>query len=194
MMKFSWIPVALLAAASVAAADIALPAPETSGGMPLLEALAKRRSERAISNAPLSPAEISNLLWAANGITRKDGRRTAPTAMNRQELSLYVVMPNGAYLHDAKKNVLKEIYSGRCEVANNAPLMIVIVADLGRQKRELAAVDSGFIGQNIYLYCAANNLATVFKASFNASVLKSLLKLEKTQLPMYVQPVGRPAR
>ena len=114
--------------------------------------------------------------------------------MNRQELSLYVVMPNGAYLHDAKKNVLKEIYSGRCEVANNAPLMIVIVADLGRQKRELAAVDSGFIGQNIYLYCAANNLATVFKASFNASVLKSLLKLEKTQLPMYVQPVGRPAR
>ena len=181
MMKFSWIPVALLAAASVAAADIALPAPET-------------RSERAISNAPLSPAEISNLLWAANGITRKDGRRTAPTAMNRQELSLYVVMPNGAYLHDAKKNVLKEIYSGRCEVANNAPLMIVIVADLGRQKRELAAVDSGFIGQNIYLYCAANNLATVFKASFNASVLKSLLKLEKTQLPMYVQPVGRPAR
>ena len=114
--------------------------------------------------------------------------------MNRQELSLYVVMPNGAYFYDAKKNVLKEVYAGRCEVANNAPLMVVIVADLGRQKREFAAVDSGFIGQNIYLYCAANNLATVFKASFNVSALKSLLKLDKNQLPMYVQPVGRPAR
>lgn len=163
-MKFSWIPVALLAAASVAAADIALPAPTTSGGMPLMEALAKRRSERAISSAPLKTAEISNLLWAANGINRQDGRRTAPTAMNRQELSLYVVMPNGAYFYDAKKNVLKEVYAGRCEVANNAALMVVIVADLGRQKREFAAVDSGFIGQNIYLYCAANNLATVFRA------------------------------
>ena len=151
-MKFSWIPVALLTAAAVTAADIALPEPATTGGMPLMEALAKRRSERAISNAPLSPAEISNLLWAANGISRKDGRRTAPTAMNRQELSLYVVMPNGAYFYDAKKNELEEIYSGRCEVANNAALMIVIVADLNRQKREFAAVDSGFIGQNIYLF------------------------------------------
>ena len=193
-MKFSWIPVALLTAAAVTAADIALPEPVTTGGMPLMEALAKRRSERAISNTPLSPAELSNLLWAANGITRQDGRRTAPTAMNRQELSLYVVMPKGAYLYDAKKNKLDEIYSGRCEVANNAALMIVIVADLNRQKREFAAVDSGFIGQNIYLFCAANNLATVFKASFNASDLKSLLKLGKTQVPMYVQPVGRPAR
>ena len=194
MMKITAMLPFLLLSATVSAADIELPKPETSGGMPLMEALQNRRTDRKFSSKPLPRQILSNLLWAANGINRPDGRRTAPTALNRQELSLYVVMPNGAYFYDAKKNVLKEVYAGRCEVANNAPLMVVIVADLGRQKREFAAVDSGFIGQNIYLYCAANNLATVFKASFNVSVLRSLLKLDKNQLPMYVQPVGRPAR
>ena len=87
-----------------------------------MEAFAKRRSERAISSAPLKTAEISNLLWAANGINRKDGRRTAPTAMNRQELSLYVMIPEGTLRYESAENKLVQISTER---PGDAPLMVV---------------------------------------------------------------------
>ncbi len=172
------------------AADLKLPPPQTSGGMPLLDALSQRRTNRAISDKPLPKELLSSLLWAANGVNRPaEGRRTAPTALNRQEYELYVLLPEGSFRYDAAENTLVEV-SGE---ANAGPMQIALVADSNKQKElKYQAVDAGFIGQNIYLFCAANQLATVFKGGFNAKVLKEKLKLDSHQNLMFVQLVGYP--
>ncbi len=189
-MKISVILSGLLCSAAVAAADIELPKPETSGGMPLMEALQNRRTERKFSEKPLPLPTLSNLLWAANGISREDGRRTAPTAMNRQEITLYVMIPEGTFRYDAAANRLVQLSEKR---AGDAPLMVLFVADTAKQQLRFAQVDSGFIGQNIYLFCASEKLATVFRASFREADYNALLKLPKGQQMLYVQAVGYPA-
>ncbi len=178
----------------LSAADIQLPKPQTSGGAPLLTTLAKRSTNREMDpSKSLSMQQLSDLLWAAIGINRPDGRRTAPTAMNRQEITLYVVMPTVAYRYEPAENKLVEVATEPTKLNNNAAVELVFVVDQSKQSREtLCAVDCGFVGQNIYLYCAANDLATVFRATFDAVGMKKLLKLEGSQVPMYSQPVGFP--
>ena len=184
---------ALAAGAMLTAADIQLPKPQISGGVPLLTTLARRSTNRNMDGKALSKQQLSDLLWAANGINRPDGKRTAPTAMNKQEISLYAVLPDGAYRYEPTTHRLVEVAAEKSRLDNNASVVIVLVADRDKQPGEKwAAVDCGFVGQNIYLYCAANNLATVFKGSFNADHLQKLLKLEKNQVPMFIQPVGFP--
>ena len=113
---------ALAVAGGISAADIELPKPETTGGMPLQEALANRRTDRKFSSKPLSREMLSNLLWSALGVNRADGKRTAPTARNQQEITLYVCIPEGTFRYDATANKLVQTSEKR---AGDAPLMLV---------------------------------------------------------------------
>ncbi|MDR0737731.1 MAG: SagB/ThcOx family dehydrogenase [Prevotellaceae bacterium] len=178
------------------AQDIKLNAPERKGGKNLLEALNERRSERVYVKKTMPAQTLSNLLWAANGFNRDD-KRTVPTAMNRQEMELYVVFDDGAYFYDAKKNVLQRIVDGDVRAAlgqpnitNEAALSIVMVADLNKSSIESARISSGYISQNIYLFAASEGLGTVARGSFKGEELAKALRLNEKQTVVLVQPVG----
>ncbi len=171
--------------------DIVLPNPDKNGGMPLMKALNNRRTEREFSTQQMSKRMLSNLLWAANGINREDGRRTAPTARNKQEIEVYVIWNKAAYWYDARKNKLDYI---KATDISSVPVMLVYVGDLLKQSKELSFVDSGFIGQNVYLFCASNNLSTVFKANVEREKLAGELDLISSQEVLFTQEVGYPKK
>ncbi|MCL2098576.1 MAG: SagB/ThcOx family dehydrogenase [Bacteroidales bacterium] len=189
----------LLISSEIYAQDITLPAPQTDGGLPLMQALSQRQTQRAFSSKELDAQTLSNLLWAANGFNRSD-KRTAPTAMNRQELEIYVVLPTGAYWHDAKNNILvqkttEDLRSlpGQQEFVAAAPLNIVIVADTEKQgNKEFCYIDAGYISQNIYLFCASEGLATVVRGMVNREALSKALNLPEKQIIVVAQTVGYP--
>ena len=185
----------------------ALPAPQTEGGMPLMEALKARRSQRAYSARKLSDQMLANLLWAADGINRDDGRRTAPSAMNWQEVDVYVTTAEGCYLYDAKAKDLAVIstedaraLTGMQPFVKDAPLNLVYVADYARitggseeSKLSNSSADVGFISQNVYLFCASEGLATVVRGGVNRVPLAKSLKLRPEQKIVLAQTVGYPA-
>lgn len=193
-----------VAALAQTAGSIALPPPDTSGGKPLMGALKERKSERAFRAEKLSPQVLSNLLWAAFGINRSDGRRTAPSALNQQEIAIYAALPDGVYLYDAKAHLLEKIISGDLRAATGtqpfvaeAFLNLVYVADYAKMpdtsdadKIFYSAADTGFIGQNVYLYCASEGLATVIRGGIDREVLRKALKLGPTQKITLAQSVG----
>lgn len=180
---------ALFVAVGVSAADIELPKPETTGGMPLQEALSLRRTDRSFSEKPLPMQTVSTLLWSAFGINRPDGKRTAPTARNKQEITLYVCIPEGTFRYDPAANKLVQTSKER---AGDAPLMVLLVADRAKQLENLCHVDCGYVSQNIYLYCASQKLATVVRGYFKESEYKPLLDLKEKEQILYVQAVGYP--
>ncbi len=196
------------AAASAPAQELApitLPAPSLDGGKPLFTLLKERASAREYAPGALPPATISKLLWAAWGINRPDGRRTAPSASNRQEIEIFVVMPEGAYVWDAKSNVLMPVAAGDHRAATGtqpfvgtAALNLVYVADVAKLSRPATdpqqalniGADAGFISQNVYLFCASEGLATVVRASIDKPALAKTLKLRDTQVIVLAQTVG----
>lgn len=180
---------------------IKLNRPDVKRGSLLMTALEKRQSAREYRDQKLNMQDLSDLLWAANGINRPEsGKRTAPTAMNRQEIDVYVCVPEGAYLYDAKNHALQLVAPGdyRAAVAGpqafaaQAPVCLVIVADLAPFKGEILmpAMDAGIVSQNISLFCAANGLATVPRATMDQAKLKEALKLKATQRLLLNHPVG----
>lgn len=185
-----------------------LPPVQTEGGMPLMQALKARRSTRALADAPLAAQQLSNLLWAAFGINRPDGHRTAPSARNWQEIDVYAVMADGAYRYDAQAHALQRVtgqdlraLAGTQPHARNAALTLVYVADERRMqgateatRAEFAAADAGFIAQNVYLFCASEGLGTVVFASIDRERLAAALKLDQGQRIVLGQSVGRPDR
>jgi len=177
------------------AAEIALPAPAKEGGMPLLNAMTVRRTVRTFADKELSQQQISDLLYAAFGVSNSEGKRTAPSALNKQEITLYVLLKSGTYRYDAPKNLL--IQTGTKDLrtfANGAPLVLVYVADLTKQpEARWCMVDCGFIGQNVYLYCTSAGLGTVFRGSFPADLGKKM-NLDKNHPVLFVQSVGFPAK
>ncbi len=179
---------------NVSAQDITLPQPQKNGGMPLMEALSKRSTHREFSSDEIDSQTLSNLLWAAWGYNRAD-KRTAPSAMDKQELDLYVVKKSGAYLYDARANKLIQVNkedvrkeTGKQDFVGNAPVNIVFVA---RNKDEYSPVNAGFISQNIYLYCASVDLGTVVRGFFDANTVSKALKLKDSQIPVLTQTVGK---
>jgi len=188
-MKWMMLVAALSACAGLRAADIELPKPETSGGMPLQEALSLRRTDRDFSEKPLPLRTVSTLLWSAVGINRPDGKRTAPTARNKQEITLYVCIPEGTFRYDPAANKLIQTSKGR---TGDAPLMVIFVADRAKQLETLCHVDCGYVSQNIYLYCASRKLATVVRGRFKEDEYKPLLGLKGKEEILYVQAVGYP--
>lgn len=199
---------AIYSAAAVAQADIGLPPPQTEGGKPLMQALKARRSTRSFADQPLPPQLLSNLLWAAFGVNRADsGGRTAPSARNWQEIDIYVATADGTYLFDAKAHALKRVLAqdiralaGTQAHARTAPVTLIYVADDRRMRgadeamRDVyAGFDTGFIAQNVYLFCASERLATVVFASIDRARLAGALKLESSQRITLGQSVGLPA-
>jgi nitroreductase len=187
---------------------VPLPAPQTSGGKPLIQALKERRSTREFSPEKLSPQMLSNLLWAAWGINREDGRRTAPSASNRQEIEVYAVTADGAYIYDAKANVLKPVAGGDLRKATGsqsfvgeAPLNLVYVADFARMgnaeenaKNATANANTGLIAENVYLFCASEGLGTVVRGMVPRAELSKALNLRPDQHITLAQTVGYKAK
>jgi hypothetical protein len=191
------------AAAASSLQPIMLPAPQKTGGLPLMQALALRQTNRAFAEKPLSQQLLSNLLWAAFGVNRaasvKPGLgRTAPSAMNKQEVELDVVLPEGVYVYEAEANRLRPVVAGdqRSKIgappAAHAAVTIVYVADT---TQEMAQVDTGFIGQNVYLFAASEGLNVWFYAVHGpeeAAKYAATLKLAAGRKPLYGQSVGFP--
>ena len=181
--------------------------PQTSGGKPLMEALAKRQSTRSFDARKLPAQPLSNLLWAADGINRPDsGKRTAPSAMNRQEIDVYAAMADGLYLYNAKEHRLDPVLaedirasSGEQPFVKTAPIVLIYVSDQARMKKApqeskdfYSATDTGFISQNVYLYCASEGLATVVLGWVDKPALAKAMKLRDDQKIILTQPVGHP--
>ncbi|MGA4643566.1 nitroreductase family protein [Limisphaera sp. 4302-co] len=184
-----------------------LPKPRIHGGKPLLEALQERRSTRAFRSDPLPPEILGNLLWAAFGVNRPDGHRTAPSAMNHQEIDVYVATADGVFVYDARAHALQKVHgrdvraaTGLQDFVATAPVNLVLVADWSRMSRVpeerkpvWSAVSAGAIVQNVYLFCASEGLATVVRGTFDESELARALNLRPEQKIVVAQTVGWPA-
>lgn len=189
--------------------DIKLPAPHMTGGMPLMQALAARSSARDFADKDLPLQVLADLLWAAYGINRPaDGKRTAPSANDVQNIDIYAALKSGLYLYDAKQNMLKGILAddlrgltGSQDFVKTVPLDIVYVADFAKLKRGTeesknfySAAHVGFIAQNVYLFCASEGLATVIRGSVDKETLAKAMKLGPDQKVMLSQSVGYPKK
>ncbi len=183
-----------------------LPPPDTSGGVPLMQALKERKTTRSFSKKPLSKEVLSGLLWAAFGINRSDGRRTAPSAMNWQEIDIYVASQEGLSLYDAASHSVKLLSradvrekTGTQSFVKDAPINLVYVADMSLVKRASGeeqtlwvGADCGFIAQNVYLYCASAGLACVVRGSIDKQALAKAMNLRPDQKIILAQTVGYP--
>lgn len=192
----------------VDAAAIVLPPPRCSGGLALMDALQRRASLREFDPAALDRPLLSDLLWAAAGINRSEvGGRTAPSAMNAQEVDLHVALPQGLFRYDPaghalQLNVASDVrrVTGYQDFVDTAPLDLVYVAHHGRmnlvpaaQRERYAFAAAGAMAQNVYLFCAANGLGTVIRAWFDATALSAAMGLEADQQLLLCQTVGYPA-
>jgi nitroreductase len=203
------IGIAAVAATGPAAAQTsvrALPPPNEMGGMPLMAALKLRRSIREYADKALPSQVLSDLLWAAFGVNRASGDRTAPYWRHVMVIDVYAAMADGVWLYDPKAHALS-LYlkddiradTGLQDFVAKAPLNLIYVAhgermvDVSPEDRRLyASVDSGFIGQNVYLYCASEGLASVFRGAVDYTKLTRRMKLPDQQFVTFAQTVGYP--
>lgn len=181
--------------------------PDMNGGKSLMQSLGERKSSREFSDKALPMDELSNLLWAANGLNRPaENKHTAPSASNWQDIDIYVILKEGVYLYDDSLSQLKPVVAGDFRAGAgsqgfvaSAPVNLVFVSDYNRMrnaKEEVkpiyAAADAAFIAQNVYLYCASADLAVVVRASVNKEKLAALLLLSPSQHVVLAQTVGYP--
>ncbi|MDR1406180.1 MAG: SagB/ThcOx family dehydrogenase [Prevotellaceae bacterium] len=206
-MKKITIILLLFISGTLSAQDIVLPKPQTSGGTPLMDALNARRTGRSFSAQELTQAQLSNLLWAANGVNRPDGKRTAPSAGDSQEIDVYVFLKTGVYLYDAAANKLlqKSKTDARKSVGaqpfvETAPVILVFVGNFDKMPRFneeskdfYATTDVGFVSQNVYLFAASEGLATVVLGMIKKDELATLLEIKNGKL-LLGQPVGYPGK
>ncbi len=204
------LPVLLLAALLCPAQEpVPLPKPQMEGGMPLMQALKARQSGREFTPEKLSPQALSNLLWAAFGINRPEkGLRTAPTASNRQEIDIYVTTADGVFLYDAKSHSLQVVakedlrgQTGKQPFVSVAAVNLVYVADYAKMSKATdenkliySSADTGFIAQNVYLFCASEGLATVVRGMVDREALAKALKLRPDQRIVLAHTVGHPKK
>jgi len=182
------------------------PVPRT-GGMSLAQALAARRSVREFSNAPLTPEQLSGLLWAGDGRNRPEGGRTAPSAVAMYAIDIYAVMADGVYLYDPAEHVLRRVVAldarrltGLQPFVDKAPLNLVYVEDKAREHlvgeaagEDYGFVEAGAISQNVSLFCAANGLGCVVRALVDRPPLAKAMQLREKQRILLTQTVGVPA-
>jgi len=186
---------------------VKLPAPNKKGGMPLYEALSKRQTNREFSDKKLTAQQLSDLLWCANGVNRENGKRTAPSARNAQEIQIYVFTKEGVFLYNANENTLAYVstkdmrpeMTSRGTMITDAPVTLLFVADYSKMElfddagREFyGATDAGFVSQNVYLYCAANGLNTVVMGAIDRVKIAELLGFKGKAI--LAQPVGYPKK
>ena len=187
---------------------IQLPAPDTQGGLPLMQALKLRSSSRTFSDRTLPDQVLSDLLWAAFGINRPgSGKRTAPSAVNWQEIDIYVSMEKALYLYEPEDHALLLVrdqdlraLAGEQAFVASAPVNLIYVADYDRigrgamaDKDFYAAADTGFIAQNVYLFCASEGLSVVVRAMIDRPALAQAMGLDPDQHITLSQTVGYPS-
>ena len=192
-------------AAAGAATVMDLPPPRRSGGLPLMETLQQRRSRRTFTPDPLPEQTLSDLLWAAAGVNRPDlGGRTAPSAMNSQEVDVYAALPAGLFAYDCANHALRLVaaadvrrVTGYQDFVDTAALDLIYVADHGRMSLVPAAMRDGYafaaagaMAQNVYLYCASAGLASVIRAWFDHQGLARAMHLRPDQRLLLAQTVG----
>jgi SagB-type dehydrogenase family enzyme len=215
MAMIQWLSiVGLMFGSTLSAAQenqvIKLPQPQVKTGMSLMQALHDRKSVREFSAEQLPVQALSDLLWAAFGINRQEtGGRTAPSTRNWQDIDIYVASAEGLYLFDAKNHALTMIQAGdiRAQTGTqdfvaDAPVNLIFISDFTRMdsdtsqedKKIAASIDTGFISQNVYLYCASTGLATVVRGSVDKEALAKAMKLKPTQWIVAAQSVGFPKK
>jgi SagB-type dehydrogenase family enzyme len=190
--------------------SIALNPPDKTRGLPVMQAFEKRASASAFSSDKLKLKDLSDLLWAADGINRPElKKRTAPSAMNAQDIDLYVFMEEGIYIYNAAGQTLEPVVSGdqRLLVAGRqtefakAAVILVMVSDISRfpgsddnGKLSMAAMDAGLVSQNISIFCAGTGLITRPRATMDQDKLREILKLKASQYPLLNNPVSYPVK
>jgi hypothetical protein len=189
---------------------IDLPPPQTDGGMPLMQALKARKSSSKFADRMLSAQTLSNLLWAAVGINRPDGQRTSSTAAAAEfgEIDVYVITADGLYLYEPKGHKLIGLLSddlralaGKQDYVKTAPVNLIYVKDFTTYEAEKMSDQNKFwysgrstalVGQNVYLYCASEGLATILRAGIDREALSKAMRLRPEQRIIFEQPVGYP--
>jgi nitroreductase len=207
LVMFLFISVSIFPDFLVAQDVILLLPPQTDGGMPLMKALKNRQTSREYGSKDLAAQQLSNLLWAADGINRPDvKKRTAPSAMNYQEIDVYISTAKGLFLYNADKHNLSEILkedirerTGKQVFVKSAPVNLVFVADFTKMakadektKEAYAMADAAFISENVYLFCASEGLVTGVRALIDKEMLAKAMKLKPNQHIMLGQSVGFP--
>ena len=197
---------ALLTINTAIAQDLVkLPEPDKTGGKPLMQALNERSSSRDFINKDLTEQQLSDLLWAAYGINRpEDGKHTTPTSRNKQDIEIYVTVKKGVFLYIPEEHALTQIsnedlrkVTGKQPFVKDAAVNLVYVSDFNKlgnsddnTKMMTAATHCGFIGQNVYLYCASEGLISVFRAWIDKNEIREALQLKENQKVIYSQTVG----
>jgi SagB-type dehydrogenase family enzyme len=180
--------------------------PQISGGKPLMQVLQERQSQRSFSSTKLPLQVLSDLLWAAWGVNRPEsGKRTAPSAANFQEIDIYVALAEGLYLYNAQDHILMPVMAkdiraetGLQDFVKDVPVNLIFVADYARMRKTtegnlmLSAVSTGYISQNVYLFCASEGLATVARGMVDRESLKKLMNLRPDQNITFTQSIGYP--
>ena len=199
----------LAASMNLCAAEktIKLPPPDKAGGKPLMQCLTERKSERKFDSKPLPPQILSDLLYAADGISRPDGRKTVPTARNLQSQEVYAAMADGLYLYHPKTHSLDLVKAGdireKCgkqAIHKIAPVVLIYVGDVSKigknaaEKVFYAANHAGYASQNVYLYCASAGLSTVVCGLVDKPALEKAIGLPNTKRVQLTQPVAYPAK
>lgn len=184
--------------------DIVLNKPNLKRGKSLMETFSQRKSVREFSNKEISHADLSDLLWAANGVNRADGKRTAPSAMNKQEITVYAFMKGGVYRYDFKNHTLqlvakgdhRELISAEQTTLAHAPLFLVYIADVnklsnfGKESLGIASMDAGIVCQNVNLFCAATGIGVVPRITMKGDAVKKLLNLSDNNIPLMNNAIG----
>ena len=209
MKTYLTLAILLAVGSTLAAQDLqtlALPKPVTDGGKPLMQCLKERHTTREFSAEAVQPQVLSNLLWAAYGVNREDGHRTAPSAMNNQETEIYVFLPKGVYRYDATAHELTPVLAGdhraaagKQDFVKDAPVNFVYVADQSKMgemssadKDIYAAADVGFIAENVYLFCASEGLDCVVRGWIDRDLIAQTLNLSANRKVILAQTVGYP--
>ncbi len=177
--------------------------PEVQKEIPIMKLLNNRKSSRDFITKEIDIQHLSNILWAAYGINREDGRRTAPNARNMQDIELYVVNKDGVYFYQPEQHEITEITKGDFrkntglqDFVEIAPLDIVIVSNQAKMevdekiKMDYSYMNAGFVSENMYLYCTSEGLATVIRAMVYREELSKILKLKQEQKIVLIQTVG----
>jgi len=190
---------------AIAQESIKLPEPDKTGGKPLMQTLNERSSSRDFIDKDLTEQQLSNLLWAAYGINRpEDGKHTTPTSRNKQDIQIYVTLKKGVFLYIPEEHSIKQlskldlrVVTGKQPFVKDAAVNLIYVSDfdkLGKGEDNIkmmtAATHCGFIGQNVYLYCASEGLISVFRAWINKDEIREALQLKENQKVIYCQTVG----
>jgi len=173
--------------------------PDTLSGKPLMQAISRRKSDRQFDSRNLSLRHLSDILWVANGINRPDGKRTVASAVGLYPLQTFAVLANGIYFYNPKKHQLEPFlkgdfrrFTGTQTFVETAPLNLLFITKgkTATDNFNNAMLDSGYCGQNVYLYCASEGLRCVVRASVNEAELLKAMNLSSNYKFILAQTVG----